>query len=109
MDSYKVIVMPEAEADLVELRNYISETLQSPGTALSYVEALEREIITLSEMPARYKPVDEEPWRSRGFRRLIIKNFYVYYRIDESEKQVHITNVIYTRRDQLKALTEKNT
>lgn len=109
MDSYKIAVMPEAEADLTELRNYITEALLAPDTALAYVRSVRKEIGTLSEMPARYQLVDEEPERSSGVRRLIVKNFYVYYQIDEGAKRVYILNVIYTRRDQLKALSDKNT
>ena len=94
--------------DLAELRSYIAEVLQAPGTALSYLGTLEKEIMSLSELPARYKLMEEEPWRSRGFRRLAVRRFYVYYRIDEAERRVYVTNVIYTRRDQLRALKEEN-
>ena len=59
-------------------------------------------------MPARYKPVDDEPWHTRGIRRIIANNFYVYYRIDEGNKRVFILNVIYARRDQLRVLEQMN-
>jgi toxin ParE1/3/4 len=49
--------------------------------------------------------VDQEPWHSRGVRKIIVKNFYVYYRIDEPAGAVFVLNVIYARRDQLKALS----
>ena len=57
-------------------------------------------------MPARIKAVDEEPWHSRGIRKLIVKNFLVYFRIVEEEKTVYILNVIYARRDQLHVLEQ---
>lgn len=104
MDSYEIIMTPSATADLMELRNYIADALLAPETARSYVQAIRREIETLSVMPARYKLLDEEPWHSGGIRRLIAKNFFVYYGIDESEKIVYVTNIIYARRDQITAL-----
>ena len=55
-------------------------------------------------MPGRIKPVDDEPWHSRGIREIMAKNFYVYYRIDEETKRVYIMNVIYNKRDQLRQL-----
>ena len=106
MDSYQIIVTPDAEADLSELRDYIANVLRSPETARSYLHHLRKEIGSLSEMPARIKAVDEEPWHSRGIRKLIVKHFLVYFRIVEEEKTVYILNVIYARRDQLRILEQ---
>ena len=106
MNSYRLIVTPDAEADLSELRDYIANVLRSPETARSYLHHLRKEIGSLSEMPARIKAVDEEPWHSRGIRKLIVKNFLVYFRIVEEEKTVYILNVIYARRDQLRILEQ---
>ena len=108
MDSYKIIITPDAEDDLVELRNYIADVLLARDTARNYIRTIRKEIGTLSEMPARYKPVDDEPWHSRGIRRIMVNNFFVYYRIDEDRKQVFILNVIYARRDQLRMLEQMN-
>ena len=108
MDSYQIIVTPDAEADLSELRDYIANVLRSPKTARSYLYHLRREIGSLSEMPARIKAVDEEPWHSCGIRKLIVKNFLVYFRIVEEERTVYILNVIYARRDQLPKINKSN-
>ena len=106
MTQYRIIVTPDAVDDMVELRNYIAEVLCAPNTALSYIRAVRKEIASLSEMPARYKPVDDEPWHSRGIRKFLVKNSFVYYRIDEEAWTVYILNIIYTARDQLRALSE---
>lgn len=82
MDSYEIIIAPDAEADLFELHDYIAGVLLAPDTALTYLKAIRAEIATLAEMPGRIKPVDEEPWHSRGLRKIIVKNFYVFFRID---------------------------
>ena len=108
MDSYKIIITPDAEEDLFELRNYIADVLLARDTARNYIRTIRKEIGSLSELPARYKPVDDEPWHSRGVRRIIVNNFFVYYRIDEDRKQVFVLNVIYARRDQLRMLEQMN-
>ena len=107
-NSYKIIITPDAEDDLVELRNYIADVLLARDTARNYIRTIRKEIGTLSELPARYKPVDDEPWHSRGIRRIMVNNFFVYYRIDEDRKQVFILNVIYARRDRLRMLEQMN-
>mgnify|MGYP002862585366 CR=1 FL=1 len=104
MDPFEIIITPDAEADLIELRNYIADVLLAPETALSYIRSIRKEIASLSEMPGRVKPVDEEPWHSRGLRKIIAENFYVYFRIDETIHRVYILNVIYSKRDQLKMM-----
>ena len=106
MEPYDIIITPDAEANLLELRNYIANVLLAPDTALSYIKAIRKEIATLSIMPGRIKPVDEEPWHSRGLRKIIVKNFYVYFRIDDPAKRVYILNVIYNKRDQLKQMAK---
>ena len=106
MECYEIIVTPDAEADLIELKNYITDVLLARETAKNYIRTIRKEIETLSYMPAKYKPVDDEPWHTRGIRRFLVKNFYVYYRIDDERKRVFILNVIYGRRDQLRILDQ---
>ena len=106
MDSYTIIMTPDAIDDMTDLRNYIADVLGTPKTAFAYIRTVREEIGSLTEMPARYKPVDDEPWHSRGVRRFLVKNSFVYYRIDESARKVYIMNVIYARRDQLRAMAE---
>ena len=40
-------------------------------------------------MPQRISSVSKEPWHSRGIRKIVAKNFYVYYRVDENAKHVY--------------------
>lgn len=104
MSSYEVIMTPDATEDLIKLKNYISDVLLAPQTALKYIRLIRKEIEGLCEFPERIKLVDDEPWRSKGLRKTKYKNFFIYFRIDESVKRVYILNIIYARRDQLKLL-----
>ena len=106
MELYKIIVTPDAAANLAELRYYIANILMAPDAALRHIRLIRTEIATLKQFPARISPVHEEPWHSRGIRFLIVKNFYVYYRIDENARTVFILNVVYSKRDQLKVLAQ---
>ena len=108
MEHYNVIITPDAAMDLSQLKSYITYTLQAPETALKYIRGLRQEIEKLEVFPAAIAPVPDEPWHSRGIRRIINKNFYIYYRIDEGTKCVYVLNVIYAKRNQLNALSEYN-
>ena len=107
MDSFEIIITPDAITDLLELRDYISNSLLAPDTALFYIESIRKKINTLSQMPDRVKPIEVVPWKSIGIRKIIAKNFYIYYRINQKDKQVYILNILYNRRDQLKQLARK--
>ena len=108
MEHYNVIITPDAAVDLSQLKIYIAYTLQEPETALKYIHGLRQEIEKLESFPGAIAPVPDEPWHSRGIRRIIYKIFYIYYRIAENTKCVYVLNVIYAKRDQLNVLTEYN-
>ena len=108
MERYNVIITPDAAVDLSQLKSYIAYTLQAPETALKYIRGLRQEIEKLDSFPGAVAPVPDEPWHSRGIRRIIHKKFYIYSRIDESTKCVYVLNVIYAKRNQLNALSEYN-
>lgn len=104
MAEYKIRITRQARVHLQGIRDYIANTFLEPGTALKMVRLLRSEMQILSEMPQRIKTIDEEPWGNYGFRKIRIKNYYIYFWIDEEKKQVQIIAVIYVRMDQIKKL-----
>lgn len=67
---------------------------------------MKKAIDSLDMLPGRIRPTPEEPWHSLGIRRLVVKNYYVYFWIDETNLCVHITDVIYVGQDQSMRLAE---
>ena len=102
---YRVTLTPQAIEQIHQTALYIAQTLQEPQTAKHWTDLLYKEIAGLNFMPSRYPLTDEEPWRTNGIHKMPVKNFLVYYLIDEENKSVSVTAVIYGRRDQLTALT----
>ena len=41
-----------------------------------------------------------------GFRRISVKNYYIYFKIYEDRKEVSVLDIIYQGRDQQKGLNE---
>ncbi len=106
MKSFRILITPGAENDLLELRNYIAEELLSPQVAREYLGFLRAEIGKLSYLANIFEPIPDEPWHSRGIRRIAVKNFLIYYRIDTDSNCVYVLNAIYGKRDQLAALRD---
>lgn len=103
---YGVKLAPQAVKQIQETVSYISHILLEPEIATRWADLLQKEILSLNLMPARYPLIEEEPWRTQGIHKMTVKNFLVYYLIDDVNKEVTITAVIYGRRDQLTSLTD---
>ena len=105
---YDLIILPEAELDIRNIVMYIAMELAAPQAALNLQRIIEKEIRSLSYMPDRIRLVDEQPWRAAGIRRTRVKNYFIYFFIDENRMTVYINAVIYSGRDQTQQLRERN-
>ncbi|PIN51658.1 type II toxin-antitoxin system RelE/ParE family toxin [Trueperella pyogenes] len=106
MDEYSIRITTQARAHLRTIRDYIAIELESPAAAMSVLELLRNRMSTLVSMPRHVKLIDEQPWHDMGFRRIRVKNYYVYFWVNDDAKEVNIIAVIYARRDQVQQLKE---
>lgn len=104
MDKYLIHITQFAENQLRDIKNYIAGDLHAPEHANHFLDVLEKNIATLSLFPQRIVLVDEEPWHSEGIHKMVIKNFIVYFWIDEANMIVQVTAV----RNQVKQLLKMN-
>lgn len=100
MKTYTVRITRQAQDHLRGIKAYITNELLAPDASKKTIAALKKEIKSLSQMPGRISLTDEEPWHSEGVHRMRVKNYYVYFWIDEDNGRVQITSVIYVARDQ---------
>ena len=106
MEQYRIRITRQAKAHLLEIRRYIEKELLSPIAAKNTIAAIKAEIQSLSNMPGRVHLTPEEPWHSSGVRRSRVKNFYIYFWIDEGNKCVYVIAVIYVARNQEEQLAK---
>lgn len=104
--TYIVKITMQAEEQLQEIINYITSDLKASQAALCLLDEIEHSISSLSQFPQRITLTEEEPWRSYGIHIMPVKNFLIYFWIDEENRKVQITAVIYGKRDQLKQLSQ---
>ena len=83
----------QADKDLRSIYLYISVDLNSPENAIKQIKRLWDAILSLDELPQRYRRYEDEPWHSRGIRVLPVDNPFV------KEKIVHIATVMYSGRN----------
>ena len=104
MASYRVEVSEPAENDLREIIRYISLQLSAPATALKMLDSIESAIAKLSGMPKGHPLVNDDRLSQMGYRELIVKNYIVFYTINETEKVIDVERILHTRRDWLSIL-----
>ena len=96
MDKYKVSLTSRALRDLDDIYVYIAQTLLVPETALGLVDKIEKEILSLEEMPYRFPERKTGAYANKGYRQLFVGNYTVIYRIDEKRRQVIVVTIRYS-------------
>ena len=79
---YEVKVTRQAMAQMKEIVHYISAELLAPEAANKLLDKMRDAIAALSFMPKKYALIEEEPWKHEGVRKIIVKNFLIYYWVD---------------------------
>ncbi|HHV17046.1 MAG TPA: type II toxin-antitoxin system RelE/ParE family toxin [Gelria sp.] len=99
MANYRVDVSEPAEKDLRDIVRYISAQLSAPMTALKMMDNVEKAIMGLAVMPQKCPLMTDERLVMMGYRKLFVKNYIVFFTIDEKSKVVDVERILYARRD----------
>jgi addiction module RelE/StbE family toxin len=101
---YQLEYLPSAKQDMTDIAAYISHELFDPAAAEKLIAKMVESAELLTEFPyinaIHYsaKPLKKE------YRKLIVKNYIMFYWIDEPIKKVIIARVIYACRNYIKLL-----
>ncbi|MBS3976842.1 MAG: type II toxin-antitoxin system RelE/ParE family toxin [Syntrophomonadaceae bacterium] len=96
---YNISYLPVASRDIEAAAFYIAETLSAPKAALNLLDALDESIVRLKEFPYSCRAYHPAKPLEREYRILNVKNYAVFYSVDEQLKTVEICRVIYAKRD----------
>lgn len=92
---YTIKITDQADNDIRNIYEYIAYELQSPENASGQLDRIERCIMSLDDMPERYRFYDREPWKSRGLHIVPVDNYCVLYIVDNDDRTVSIMRVMY--------------
>ena len=106
--TFEVRLSSQAKQDLGDIYDYIAHDLQNPLVAEGLLGRLEKAILSLDEMPERYRAYEKEPWHSRGLRVMPVERYIVYYTPDAESRIVRIVRVMYGGRDTEAQLKQTN-
>ena len=97
--SYVVEMTDKAKMDLRGIYEYIAYALQSRINADRQLDRIEREILSLSEMPERYKVLDLGFESEKAVRMVPVDRYCVIYHVAKERGAVQILRIFYGGRD----------
>ena len=92
---YSLKFTEKAADDLDNIYSYISEQLFNSIAARNLINNIESSLIRLKSFPYSCSFVSDEILKGKGYRKLIVDNYIVFYLIDETNEQVIVMRVLY--------------
>lgn len=97
--AYKIEETRLAVQDLDEILEYIAYSLSSPTAASSFADEVEKCYANLEHMPLMYEPCRDPQLFALGYRKAVIKNYILIYKVRESEKTIYILRIFHSRQN----------
>ena len=96
---YNLEFLPTARQDMSDIAKYINKVLCNPIAAMNTVRRMVDAAEDLQTHPYScpvYYPPRELP---HEYRKLIVGNYIMFYRVNEYDKLITVVRVIYAKRD----------
>ena len=93
--SYVVEMTDQARTDIRGIYEYIAFVLQSRINADRQLDRIEREILSLSELPERYKVLDLGFEAAKTVRMAAVDRYCVIYHVAKERGAVQVLRILY--------------
>ena len=97
--NYSLHITDIAEKDVLSTVKYITNVLKNSIAANNLLDDIERHEEILENTPNIYPFVSDEYLAKKGLKYAIIKNYLMFYTVDEENKIVNVIRFLYGRRD----------
>ena len=94
--------------DIDSVYQYISENLEAPRAAENLMKELKAKLNYLKENPFARSFVQDEFLANIGFRPIKVKNYIIYYIVDEVKNEINLIRSLYKARDWINILKEES-
>ncbi len=101
---YKLEITELAQDDLESIVEYIAVQLGSPIAAGDFLNEVEKCYSFLHKSPLIYAKCIDARLEKEGYRKALVKNYILFFKVLEKEKKVIVYRVLYCARDYLKLL-----
>jgi len=101
---YDLLLTEIAEQDLDGIVDYITGKLANPAAACALLDKIEECYGFLKSTPRMYNECADAYLKSRGYRKALINNYLLIFRIDEKAQAVYVLRFFYGGQDYIKQL-----
>ena len=99
MQAYKIYITESAENDLRDIVGYISFRLDAQTTVMNMMRTIKTALENLKTTALSYPLVRDDRLAAIGYRLISVKNYIVFYIVDEKSKTIDVDRILYGRRD----------
>jgi len=104
--AYDVKVTTLAKRNMRNIFYYIYSELKNESAAREIVQSISVAIKRLNVFPARYPLVEDVALSNKRLRKIVVKNYIIYFWIDENARTVKVVAVIYAKSNQVEKLKD---
>lgn len=95
--NYQIHITSTAEHDIMQAADYIEFNIKNPTAANNLLDVATEQINSLTEMPQKFRIVDDTVLASWEIRFVIVNNYLAFYMIDEEKHTVIIVRFLYPK------------
>ncbi len=101
---YTYALMPSAVHDLEHIMDYLSNELCAKESAIALLDEIQSSIVKACRFPMAASAVNDALLRQKGYRKIVVKNYIVFYLVDDAKHQLDVMRVLYFAQDYLREL-----
>lgn len=97
--AYKIVKTDAFQRDLDAVIRYIAVSLENRIAAVSLLDAIEDSYEGLERMPLMYEACHDPYLKELGYRKAVIRNYIMIYKVNSETKTVYIMRLFHGRQD----------
>lgn len=97
--AYKLMKTDSFQRDLDAVVAYIALSLENKVAASSLLDAIEKSYDGIERMPLMYEACRDPHLKRLGYRRAVIHNYIMVYKVDNKTETVYIMRLFHGRQD----------
>lgn len=94
-NKYKIIIEKYAQKDLMDIYDYIANTLVNKDAAIKLLNKVNEKFDIISSFPKSSPLINNEYVKNKNIRKILIDNYIAFYEVDDINCEIRIIRIMY--------------